>query len=1261
MKLNIVLLFIVIIVVYIVYKRYTRNEQFNIQDIDPLKKWLIYTSGILCSSQLDSTGSKNYNYKGLCKRIIKENDFNRLGVKLLDSRPNKCRKHKFTLPGGRIFNYFPSPHGFTKKANLSEDHSGSYTRVIYGNKEACKDAAIKDENVTGFYHKKYYNKCVLTSNMKNNRRKYWWWWWATDGYIKSGGAQFTVSFWINIKNSAPVDRRLFLATSSKGDKCPEIILKKNDTGIRFTCTTAESGEQSLDIESGAISMNRWTNITTTVYNKDIRHYVDGQLISELELNSELNPMLNINFQLGMTDNRQYIGTLGNIEMSNLLIFSLAVPQSMITSYILNDYPTGSGVSCNAYPIFCTDNGAKLSATSNQLSKDNTKDIQNRDYTDESRDIAGQSNFPGKRSENRGISQATDNPEYKSTRSIQLSDLAKYDEESGLRRPISKYVNNFTQLSGTVVFSGNSTLIGAISKDVAPDKSLIFPRLAGKSEMLEIRPNGDIQRITNRRTDRVSLDGIFFSKYEGSPIDLSMKRLTRYIKITQPRSTYLSLAEVKIYNRAGENINKRGLATQSSTAYGGNAQRAVDDNTSSKWSDGSITHTNYGSSNWWKIDLGQGSEISRIEVYNRKDSGTDGRIAGIKIELVDRYGETISSKVWSMNDYKNTGNTQRTKNGAWCKNWNVAKNPKLKPWYYNYRINMRKPTPWKCYSGFSAPIRRNRYGHIECMGKITGKDKYGRVRYGCVVGNRGSCNSKLRSDTGKNLTCGNQHQRMYGFNGYNSSGHWCSKMDKLVSSGDNKYIDQSKYPNRGLGYHNKCRDPDKKGHLWCYTYQGEGTWDYCANPENGKLIKSCTGNDCLKIYPRSKTFHFSTSGKVPTGWKHYGDKHRKASVTKANGNVYLSGVIYYSKGVWKSGNIIGVLHGSFIPSRDIVGNATNKSGTTRILINTKGQLIPLEGSNEIGTGRGDTNKSWVSLDGISWPISTSTSMVLSNNWISLGSGHSGRNIKYGRILFIPTFNGNGYNTGYSLGNNPKFRNDSSQTISMFLNPIKNGRQTPITKASSGEGAIVLESNGYLNYYYGNSGNNYGRSMSIHSGKPIPFGKLTHVALVRGVNYRRYTTLKWYINGVLTNEKTYNISPRSGNNELSIGKGRVRQYKGTIKNLMLYNRILVKSEIEFLSRMTSSTGNRYGSATITKNGQLITLSGIISLKNVGSNPNGSTITRLPVNYRPNKKLIFYVNSNIESTEISILDSGEVTISNGNVNDFISLDGIQFITYK
>ena len=208
MKLNIFLFMTLIVIVYMLYNKYTKKEEFNIEEINPLKKWLIYTSGVLCSPELDSTGSENYNYKGLCTRIIKEKDFYRLGVRLLNNKPNKCKPHFFKLPGNRRFNYFPSPHGFSKKTYLREDHSGSYTKTMYANKEACKDAAKKDDNISGFYHKRYYNKCVLTSNMKN-KSGYHWWWWATDGYIKSGGSQFTISFWINIKNSSKYKRKIW--------------------------------------------------------------------------------------------------------------------------------------------------------------------------------------------------------------------------------------------------------------------------------------------------------------------------------------------------------------------------------------------------------------------------------------------------------------------------------------------------------------------------------------------------------------------------------------------------------------------------------------------------------------------------------------------------------------------------------------------------------------------------------------------------------------------------------------------------------------------------------------------------------------------------------------------------------------------------------------------------------------------------------------------------------------------------------------------
>jgi hypothetical protein len=61
------------------------------------------------------------------------------------------------------------------------------------------------------------------------------------------------------------------------------------------------------------------------------------------------------------------------------------------------------------------------------------------------------------------------------------------------------------------------------------------------------------------------------------------------------------------------------ASQGSTAYGGNASRAVDGNTNGSWGAGSVTHTNNdAATNWLQLDLGAESEIHFIEVFNRTD-------------------------------------------------------------------------------------------------------------------------------------------------------------------------------------------------------------------------------------------------------------------------------------------------------------------------------------------------------------------------------------------------------------------------------------------------------------------------------------------------------------------------------------------------------------------------------------------------------------------------------------------------------------------
>ena len=65
------------------------------------------------------------------------------------------------------------------------------------------------------------------------------------------------------------------------------------------------------------------------------------------------------------------------------------------------------------------------------------------------------------------------------------------------------------------------------------------------------------------------------------------------------------------------------ATQSTTAHGAPASRAVDGNTDGNWGSGSVTHTSEPSDEaWWLVDLGQTYPIDAIEIWNRTDCCAD---------------------------------------------------------------------------------------------------------------------------------------------------------------------------------------------------------------------------------------------------------------------------------------------------------------------------------------------------------------------------------------------------------------------------------------------------------------------------------------------------------------------------------------------------------------------------------------------------------------------------------------------------------------
>jgi hypothetical protein len=122
---------------------------------------------------------------------------------------------------------------------------------------------------------------------------------------------------------------------------------------------------------------------------------------------------------------------------------------------------------------------------------------------------------------------------------------------------------------------------------------------------------------------------------------------QYVRIELPgKGKILSLAEVEVISR-GENLALKGAASQSSTASGGDAGRAIDGNTSGQYNQSnSTTHTATTSNPWWELDLGKSVAIDEIRVWNRTDGGDaiGQRIKGFQLKLLSEDRSLVDERI-----------------------------------------------------------------------------------------------------------------------------------------------------------------------------------------------------------------------------------------------------------------------------------------------------------------------------------------------------------------------------------------------------------------------------------------------------------------------------------------------------------------------------------------------------------------------------------------------------------------------------------------
>lgn len=124
---------------------------------------------------------------------------------------------------------------------------------------------------------------------------------------------------------------------------------------------------------------------------------------------------------------------------------------------------------------------------------------------------------------------------------------------------------------------------------------------------------------------------------------------------------LQLGEVKVYacaatSAAGttlRNAAPQGTASQSSTSFGGVAERANDGDTSGRHSNRSVSHSAFQQQPWWQVDLGSAQLIDHINVFNRTDCCAS-RLSNVHVFVsdTDMSGRTLlqlsdDTSVWEQ--------------------------------------------------------------------------------------------------------------------------------------------------------------------------------------------------------------------------------------------------------------------------------------------------------------------------------------------------------------------------------------------------------------------------------------------------------------------------------------------------------------------------------------------------------------------------------------------------------------------------------------
>ena len=160
----------------------------------------------------------------------------------------------------------------------------------------------------------------------------------------------------------------------------------------------------------------------------------------------------------------------------------------------------------------------------------------------------------------------------------------------------------------------------------------------------------------------------FDKEMGDPLGKAKKVGYVYTRVFEHCTVTLDLENVTssiVWNQNNVavpepdyiNVALDGTATQSTTAYDGDASFAIDGNTNGTYNDGSVSHTDVEvQGTWWMVTLDKSYTIGHVTVYNRTD-GYMNRLSNFTIEVLNDIDEVVFTQ--TLTTYPNPSITINT--------------------------------------------------------------------------------------------------------------------------------------------------------------------------------------------------------------------------------------------------------------------------------------------------------------------------------------------------------------------------------------------------------------------------------------------------------------------------------------------------------------------------------------------------------------------------------------------------------------------------